>query len=1612
MAEGFAIRNRGAHLPDHVRRLELISDSSSSRSPLNATENGGRASSPRRGTSFRPLATPQFARDLVARFEHAPALPLSGSGGGNDCYTPERAATDGHPTRHDDLANVFGNLGVWIDASLHKSVFHAGFDKIRLYALFLRCFLDDLLPQDARVHQALQQLDAYVSYLSSSNSGRPDQLAQTSGDSATSQAHLATTRVKGPSGATNSPSASPRHLALRTDRLLPKANFSAAALVPQMLSPRKTGLQSPCLQQQQQDSVVLKTPPQQLTHPTRKKIVHMSDHEERILELVLYFEETLRKMGGSQSSSKTKSSNKTKNDNTTVEFTTQWLLLSSDEKHRMLRRRKRQLARHEFFPCASAYNSVASSLINNNSNTSDIELISALVAARTPSTSGSSGIPANSSSKPGSEDRHSHRMELASYFALVTLCLHESIRRVSVFSLELAEFAWKVLCDDALALCERMFATILRNQRESQQQLRTLKLAKTELQQQILDLESEIQRLQTQNMRSLTMCNLEKKEFLHLEREERWHGHCKALIVDCVAQLHGAVNTPTWLQRQSQQAQEGASDETEGEGEDNGNEIDHQGCLDDYQRLAPGFAAFHFRNRFQVVYVAHLVLLCRSYLHLHERRGVRDVMSSTSISSPTNNKNNSSPSTSGDTMDHLFAQAGAEDWHPGQKHQVGENGSATASPATSFFLGSAASPHRGSINPMEKISLSELHTLREINDALRTIEVLYAETGASSSSSSEPLVPGISDVETTAKKPKLRRPRALQRPFGTQFPVMGAGNARSFLRSLSYCTIAATTLSSTSSLSSSGAFLRAGVSAKLQADIEAHHEKVVVAPVGSGRRRSSVRFKDASEASAASSVHQQQQQQPQIRLNKALLKLPRHVRELLVLRPEASASTSGDEQLPATDPARSIATSLSKHELVDKIHWVYRLALDNAYATGFSSGPGSDVLPVSLAANHSPAVASASIGSPAARTTCESFVEFVYCLFFEAENGDLECCEREFVRFFASLQLFLGNSSSSSSFSSAGSASSNTPGSGASSLAHETISLFALLTNLVHLQSELGDATSKQQQQQRERKALPPRVFAVLFYCQRVLLHVSVSKKLVENSGFSMDVWTLQSTEDMNNWGRRTILPAPVVTKPSSPSKRAQVGTGTSNPNTSAPFVLLESVKALLLHVVSFAFPPDVAALLEEKYQFLLDKSVIATVSLVTPVTPGPYNLSVSSASAASSSGNVPNGQLSEAQIIPMDLAVSMIVRCWVHVHFAVEHQLGITLQGALMDKNGDRLAFEEFVHVMTAQSSASGAQSSGPMGSASTLSRARLAQIYAVAQAKASSSLSAGILNSRSESPHWKQLLRAVVDNVDVLGMHERFLSVDFRSIQQSLLAPGSSPMGSFPLASWLLGSSAPSRSGSTTQALVKSWQLHHKSMRDHIALAFQAESALDGVRCWQTGSLRLDKVQSLLAQAAREPNSSRDSRKKRRSAMAGAPGSIEASSLASEKEMAPAVTIGSAPARTEEESVQELEPEPLSVAWKAYQLLQWDHVRAHQFADQVRLKQQRMQKTAVLLASGLGTTTVALQLSGAVGGPGAAQGQQQPTPPPQALLSPGKVEEIRPQRPALPTKSAPQRP
>ncbi|KAF1322729.1 hypothetical protein FI667_g11145, partial [Globisporangium splendens] len=1010
-AEGFALRHRGAHVSDQIRRLELISPRASHSHPspsITTSTNDESCHASSSVSSFRPLVPPRFAADFMACVERSSRFPGVSPRGGDGVLVS-------------DFANVFANLTVWIDASVNRCVYYAGYEKIQLYAAFLCCFLDEILPSE-HVQRGVQQLEAYIQYLSSEVSSSTITMGVRREDH-----EQQTDDVNAHNDKRRNVSSTHRIPKLRIDRLSAKVDFRSAALIPQMLSPSR--VRSPRVARVAAQNAHEQPPTShkvtaetlqasnqgnkksvRLTYPKRKRIVEMGDHEEAILELVVYFDEIVRKMGSQGCSRDGKRANKQSaskphGGDAKSYVTERWLLLARDEKARILRRFKKQLARHEFFPCSSLYNSVAPSLLNAQSTPgqSQLVLVSALIAARSGHTSGGS---------KGDEKQHQHKVELTKYFSLVVLCLHESIRRVSVFSLELAEFAWKLLCEDTVALREGMFSTITKSQRHAQQQLCMLKQSKMSLQQSIQEIEDEIQRLQTQNMRSLSMCNLEKKEFLYLEREEQWHGYCKSLIVNCIAHLQDCVNIPTWLQNprdlQDESDDEGADVIALVNRDDEANKSDFPSQLNDYQRLAPGFAAFHFRLRFQVVYIAHLALLCRSYMHLHERRGVRDVMNSTAI-------NHSS--------DQVDAQSIGGD-HQGSHfdHETG--------------LSSSVFSPNAMINPMEKISLSELHTLREINDALRAIEVLYAETGATSiPNHTRESAASSSKPKSSARQRKLRWSRPQHRSLGTQFPAVGEGNGHSFLRSLSYCTIAATIFSSSSS------FLPVGSTTKLRVDIEAHHESVIV-PLGSGRRRGSATFRDKEALGGVSN-------QVQIRLNKAVMKLPRHIRDLLLL-----PVLEGGDAFPAHLP-RSIATLLSMDEVVEKIHWVYRKALDSVYAISSSSSvstssASTEMLPVSLSSAMD-AISSSRLPSV---WTCEEFVEFIYASIFDAERGDIYECEREFVRFFASIQLLLSNSSSAA----AGSAPSVPSGpifsAQSSTVATETIYLFALLSKLYNLQNK------------------------------------------------------------------------------------------------------------------------------------------------------------------------------------------------------------------------------------------------------------------------------------------------------------------------------------------------------------------------------------------------------------------------------------------------------------------------------------------------------------------------------------------------------------------------------
>ncbi|KAF1326426.1 hypothetical protein FI667_g8488, partial [Globisporangium splendens] len=975
-------------------------------------------------------------------------------------------------------------------------------------------------------------------------------------------------------------------------------------------------------------------------------------------------------------------------------------------------------------------------------------------------------------------------------------------------------------------------------------------------------------------MRSLSMCNLEKREFLHLEREEQWHGYCKSIIVNCIAHLQDCVNITTWLQNprdlQDESDDEGADVMALVNRDDEANKSGFPSQMNDYQRLAPGFAG----------------------------------------------------STSACASSHPSDQVDAQSI--GGDHQGSHFNQETG-------LSSSVFSPNAMINPMEKISLSELHTLRETNDALRAIEVLYAETGTTSTPNrTRESAASSSTSNSSAWQRKLRWLRPQHRSLGTQFPAVGEGNGQSFLRSLSYCTIAATTFSSSSS------FLLVGLTTKLRVGIEVHHESVIV-PLGSGRRRGSATFRDKEALGGVSN-------QVQIRLNKAVMKLPRHIRDLLLL-----PVLEGGNAFPAHLP-RSIATSLSMDEIVEKIHWVYRKALDSVYAISSSSSAATssasaEMLPVSLSSAMD-AISSSRLPSV---WTCEEFVEFIYASIFDAERGDIYECEREFVRFFASIQLLLSNSPSAAA--AAGSAPSVPSGpifsAQSSAVATETIYLSALLSKLYNLQNK----------EDGKRKILPSRVFPVLFYCQRVLLHVSVSKKLIQNAGFSLDVWTLAS-EEIAGWGLSNHQSPQSTTGAVASTRRGVSSTSSTSSCNFVPSVLLESVKALMLHVVSFPSATDIVApMLEERFQFLLEKSTLATVSLLTPLTPGPYNLSAAVGGAAL---NVPNGQFVEAPVLPMDIAVTTIVRSWIEMHGAMEQRLGNTLQGALMDASG-RISFDEFAHVMTAHGSQSQSDPSGNGGhnssGSSSITRTRLAQTCASSMAKAGANH-----QDPGRGTHWRHLLQAAVDDIDIMGMHERFLSMDFRSIQHSLLAANAS---------------------NTPLEIV---ELAPKDMKDHIELAFQADNALEGVRCWQSSRLRFDKLQQLLG----VNSSSQNAKKKKFSllAMSSVPSSTAEKDIARKNDES-----GTSPLD------EELEKDELDIAWKAYYLLQWNHTRAHHFADQVWIKQQRLQKKVQSPTSSNATTTTSPTASPAL------------LPQQQSMSSPAKDEEVRPQRP-VPPRTTHQRP
>ncbi|RLN68078.1 hypothetical protein BBJ28_00001162 [Nothophytophthora sp. Chile5] len=1437
----FPLRPRGAHMPEHIRRLDSIVAGAVS-------------------ASIRPLEPPQFRRDFLS--SRSPA---------ND-----QAA---------DFAPVFANLTVWTDAAVHSAVHHVGHAKMQLYAAFLSSVVDELLPAE-RLRRHVDQLQAYLAYLSSdSEDADAASEGQEHGDAATarkkaspSAAHVSYVHVKMPPVERGRPMAA--LLSPRAVRAIRQGTTATAGIK------HETADAKAPIGQQERAKLSGKNAFKSV------KLVELSDHEEAVLELALFFQESLPSLTtGDQPARKI----------TTPDLfspttpprspsrpaaallspragaatpmkpsqTERWLLLTADDKRETLQRIKRKLARHEFFD---------SSPSTHPRNTSQHE----------PSYGAACHESLVGGVKPRSPERPAPRpskLMLSPYFSLVVLCLHETIRRVGGFSQELAQFAWKVLCEDTTAHFEEMFADVAAQQARTQQELQVLQDSKASLCREIKRVETEIQRLQSQNMRSLGVWNLESEEMGHLEHEEQWHGHCKALILSCLRQLQASVNVTTWLLLPSgpssvvegediipTRALAAAERNPSGDGDLEDSSSSHliqahdeeedkvQDRTVGYQKLAAGAALFHSNMRVQLVYIAHLLVLCRSFVHLHERRAIREVMDSTALEQPSRD------------------QGGAID-RADTNHREQQLGSPPRSSVGTVDAAAAT-------NPLQKTSLSELHTLREVNEALRAVEVLYAETGAIHGES-------MANVAETGNwnnaSREIRRLPCQHRSVGTQFPAAGDPTAaRAFLRSLAYCTMVVT------SLSSKVVFLPAGAVASVPDVVGEASEPPGQTEdrMGSGRRRGSVSFR-ANESAGVSP------EQPLLRLHKAMKKLPKHMKDLLLLPVLES------EPFPADSPF-AVAPSLSKDELLQKIHAIYTLVIENAHATESFS--------ISLANPCLQGSGSLRATNPPQSWTSEAFVEFIYADFLEAAGGDIYSGERAFLCFFSSIQLLLSRRTSSSDGSarSIGAAASATlyGANGTSTVANEAIQFFAVLTK-----NHCGTGAPCSQMHNR--------TFAVFFYCQRVLLRIMIEKKRFQGGlGLGTDIWVL--------------VP-----------EGAGHGTGSTT-----RFVLLDSVKVLLLYLVpslsssaSATSEAERAADLEGHLRLLEERAVLATVSLMTPVTPGPYHSTPGSHATDPSCGH-----LTETRVLPMDVAAILLVRAWMAQQALIESKLAIAFQAANTEDDG-RVSFAEFAHVLTTGSGQSppnavvGSAYSSPFGSAAArnlLPPARLAQMYAMAKAcDDTAGGSRGQTCSGLQGVRWQQLVWAVTEELDFLGVEERVANVDMRAIQHALVArDGLHSSHVRQLLAWLLV--PPPRVG-TAAALRKTWRLHCKAMSESFAVAMHSTAnALEGVRCGQSGRLRYGKVQRMLVSAgdaAVIPATKAAGRRDHSRDDTSAVGSPNAT---------PATPTGEAPttrsSSTTRTDTQE-DGQSLEVSWKAYYYLRLDYTQAHRFAEEARPKQQQKQ-------------------------------------------------------------------
>lgn len=1562
---GLPLRHRGAHLPDFVRQLAAV----------------GAGSSDARSV-----------RRELAALHPPPPLPL-------DAAAPDTAA-------------VFANLAVWVDAAVRASAYHAGAAKLRLYAAFLRVLVRELMPDD-RLRACVRQIDAYVTYLMD--------------DEDTGEVVASPTKpaVRPSPGSARDASATsyvpvkmvpaPRHkpmAALLSPRVLQQIRRAeASAGDPQ--SPHKRPARPTKL-----------TAAQTEAGPRPRTLVELSDHEEAVLELALFFQESVDQLAAAALRSSTTASidwaarpraghvpTTPVKVVTPPTLTSRWLQLSVEAKKRALTGVKRRLSRQKFFSSSDATLKRKPECASSNRTTGERQPVEA----------------ADEHRRTGRAVPHT-KIEPSRHLTLILLCLHEIIRCTNVFTQELAQFAWLRLCEEPMEAFERALEAVERQRATAFDELQRLRSAKEEMQSAIRECEARIQRLQTRNMASMRLWQLEQREAEHFAREEQWHGHCKALMLRSLTQLAKEVNVPTWCeltdatngdQRGRGGKHSGEVIDTDGVGSSDDVERDqetidgeqprdagHRSPQPDrlelmgsprYECLAPGAALLDARLRYHLTYVSHLLILCRSYLHLHERRAARDVVEATATA-----------------IEMLGEEAG----------EVEMTGAAVVvSTASDSPPGSPTSASR----LITSISHHELQTLRELSEALRAIEVVYASTMGE-----RPLYIGNGVVSIPGRGSCFHR-----REAATQFPETldsycdGLTSPRAFLRSLAYCTIAATSF--------------AGATSFVPAAIDmtgAYHSSpsdgaasVSSAPAGSGRRRGSAMFK--MQGLTIDSSAEPQPPHVMVRLDRAAHKLPKHMKELLLLLepspalpppvlngrrgPGAVSISPFASASPITGAGYNVA-ALSGDELVVRIQAIYsQLAQGTSASTSASTSPSWSLpasqasslqsnlpppLGISLAGLISSPQSSRSSSAPlepSALPSPDTLVQEIYALFLDKAEGAVAVTEREFVRFFASIQLFMSKAASSSATPS--SAVASRPGGRlATPVCHEIIHLFSILTKLYYLPAP-----------DRGAALVPRRLFELVTYSQRVLDQVALDKKRLQVAGGSaFDIWVAASsslsspppsvlyTADESN-----CAPPLTPSTPMTPTAGSKRSTPSAPPQ---PYVLLESAKLLLVHAVGVSTAPSSIQSLEDSARQLETFAAAATVSLANATTPAPYNQVTSSTSSkAAPTGQFqhPNGLLTDAMIVPLQAAVAVVARAWLKRLDELQQPLRVAFRAALKADGGDpspgkadegRLTFSEFLHVMTNGQPhsmavrAPGFSSASPQPWHSTasvvggdLTYSQLAQLYTAAvsadkPARTRDSAAGGPPEDPSSllGARWTTLARIVSDELDLTNVSGRFALTDMRSIEHAVVGPLARSGGGGAVATalqdlstltsstrhavllpWLLrppySNPGEGSASATAAALTKSWTAHRSAMIERFAGAAQAESsAIDGVLSWQSGLQRSRQVDKLVPHHLDEDAVASRLQTVKRDSDGGATSALEGGSRGGGPAgVATDLSSGRKPtAATPAAQHDELSEEQVGVMWVSFYYLQLEHARAHQLvemADRSAAKQQQQQSTRV---------------------------------------------------------------